>query len=303
MPLGPFRNRSPSYISTVSNNIEPNWNTIIDNTTYAAEQFEIYLTEHSGPFTITRTLSTNFAALPLRNLTSTYEMIANTARNISEPGAYLPTGIDPTVLAGYTAQREILLNALTNDVAMGGLQWGTADSGGLYMLKPFSRGQVLVNSTDPLVSPLVDFRAATDPTDLDVAVALLRKTREIMDAPAMKILGPVELSPFGPGVETDDQIKDAVRQTMSPTNGHACCTAAMLPRNLGGVVDDQLRVYGVQGLRIADISFWPTALGGAPSATVYAASEKVCFIKAASSGSSVGLGNLLTILSGQSLRI
>ncbi|CAN8096002.1 unnamed protein product [Discula destructiva] len=249
-----------------------------------AEQFEIYQTEHSGPFTITRTLNTNFATLPLKNLTSNYKDIANIARNVSEPGAYLLPGVDPNVLTGYSAQRRILLGELTGDVAIGGLQWVTANTGGLYMLKPFSRGQVLVNSTDPLISPLVDFRAATDPTDLDLAVALLRKTREIMSAPAMAILGPAEMSPFGPGVETEDQIKDAIRQRMNPTNGHGCCTAAMLPRDLGGVVDDQVRVYGVQRLRLADISFWPMAVGGAPSATMYAAAEKLAdIIKAAHS--------------------
>lgn len=219
----------------------------------------------------------NFATLPLKNLTSTYAEIVAVAANVSDPGAYLPADTDITVLAGYAAQRKILLSELTGDVAIGGLQWGTANTGGLYMLKPFSRGQVNINSINPLTSPLIDFRAATDPTDLDVAAALLRKSRAITSAPSMEILGPVELSPFGPDVETDDQIKKAIRQAMNPTNGHECCTAAMMPRELGGVVDDQLRVYGVEGLRVADISFFPMAVGGAPSATMYATSEKVSY--------------------------
>lgn len=49
----------------------------------------------------------------------------------------------------------------------------------------------------------------------------------------------------------------------------------MMPRDLGGVFDDQLRVYGVEGLRVADISFWPMPLNGAPSATMYASAEIV----------------------------
>lgn len=255
--------------------MEPNWNTIVNNATYAAEQLHIYETEHKGPYTITRTLSTIFASLPLKNLTSTYLRIVDTARNVSNPAAYLATGTDPAVAAGYTAQREILLDQLVGDVSVGGLHWGTAEQGGLYMFKPFSRGQVVINSTDPLDNPLVDFRAATDPTDLDVAAALLRKTRDIMDSPSMRALGPTELSPFGPDVQTDDEVKQAIRQAMTPTNGHECCTAAMMPEELGGVVDDQLRVYGVQGLRVADISFWPIPVVGAPSATMYAAAEKV----------------------------
>lgn len=256
--------------------MEPNWDTIVNNATFAAEQLDIYRAEHKGPYTITRTLSTIFASLPLRNLTSRYLEVADAARNVSDPTTYLATGTDPAVVAGYAAQRAILLDQLVSDVAVGGLHWGTADQAGLYLFKPFSRGQITINSTDPLESPLVDFRAATDPTDLAVAAAVLRKTRDVMEAPSMRALGPVEQSPFGPDVQTDDEVVRALRQAMTPTNGHECCTAAMLPRELGGVVDDQLQVYGVRGLRVADISFWPMPVVGAPSATVYAAAEKVC---------------------------
>lgn len=256
--------------------MEPNWDTIINNATYAAEQFEIYEQQHRGPYTITRTLSTIFAALPLQNLTSKYLDIAAAARNVSNPAAYLAPGTDPTVVAGYAAQRALLLEQLTGDVSVGGLHWGTAGQGALYLLKPFSRGQVIIGSTDPLTAPLVDFRAATDPADLDVAAALLGKMRDVMGAPSMAALGPEELSPFGDAVRTGEEVRAGVRRAMTPTNGHECCTAAMLPRELGGVVDDQLRVYGVRGLRVADTSFWPMAIGGAPSASVYAAAEKVC---------------------------
>lgn len=258
--------------------MEPNWNSLLENATYDAEQFALYNASRQGPFTITRTLSTNFISLPLRNLTSKSESIIATARNVSSPITFLPPETDPAVSAGYARQRSIMLDQLVNDVSVGGLHWGTADTGTLYLFKPFSRGTVAINSTDPLASPLVDFRAATDPTDLDVAVALVHKARDIMDAPSMRVLGPTELMPFGQGVQTDDEIKEAIRQTMNPSNGHECCTAAMLPRDLGGVVDDQLKVYGVEGLRVADISFWPMPLNGAPSATVYASAEMVSLL-------------------------
>lgn len=255
--------------------MEPNWNSLLENATYDAEQFALYNASHQGPYTITRTLSTNFISLPLQNLTSDYADIIDTARNVGDPSAFLPEDTDPTVVAGYTRQREIMLDQLKKDVSIGGLHWGTADTGTLYLFKPFSRGTVNINSTDPLANPLVDFRAATDPTDLDVAVALVRKAREIMDAPSMRVLGPTEVAPFGSGLQTDEEIKEAVRQTFNPSNGHECCTAAMMPKDLGGVVDDQLKVYGVEGLRVADISFWPLPLNGAPSATVYATAEMV----------------------------
>jgi hypothetical protein len=255
--------------------VEPNWNTLLENDTYDAEQFALYKDSRQSPYTITRTLSTNFISLPLQNMTSKSADIIGAARNISNPDVSLPPDTDSSVVAGYTRQREIMLDQLENHVSIGGLHWGTANTGTLYLFKPFSRGTVNINSTDPLSNPLVDFRAATDPTDLDVAVALVRKAREIMGAPSMRVLGPNEVAPFGRGVQTDEEIKDAVRQTFNPSNGHECCTAAMLPKDLGGVVDDQLKVYGVDGLRVADISFWPMPLNGAPSATVYASAEKV----------------------------
>lgn len=276
--LGPSKVVSKKAdIWTVSNNVVPNWNSLVENATYDAEQFALYNTSRQGPYTITRTLSTNFISLPLQNLTSEYAKIIDIAHSISSPGAYLPPDPDPAVVAGYTRQREIMLNQLENGVSIGGLHWGTADTGTLYLFKPFSRGTVNINSTDPLANPLVDFRAATDPSDLEVAVALVRKARDIMGAPSMRVLGPTEVAPFGPGVQTDDEIKEAVRQTFNPSNGHECCTAAMMPKELGGVVNDQLKVYGVEGLRVADISSWPMPLNGAPSATVYASAEMVRF--------------------------
>lgn len=261
--------------STVTNNVEPNWNTLLGNATYDAEQFALYNNSRQGPYTITRTLSTNFISLPLQELTPRSADILGDARNISNPGFFLPPDTDPSVVAGYKRQREIMLEQLSSDVSVGGLHWGTANTGTLYLFKPFSRGTVNINSTDPLTNPLVDFRAATDPKDLDVAVALVQKAREIMDAPSMRVLGPNEVAPFGQEVQSDEEIKEAIRQTFNPSNGHACCTAAMAPRELGGVVDDQLRVYGTSGLRVVDISFWPMPLNGAPSATVYASAEKV----------------------------
>lgn len=263
--------------TAVTNNVEPNWDTLQNNATYDAEQRALYDTDHTGPYTIIRTLSTNFASIPLKNLTSSYLDIVAAAR-ARDPAAYLPTDTDPTVLAGYSAQREILLNQLTEDVGVGGLAWGTAGQSTLYSFKPFSRGTVNINSTDPLAAPIVDFRTATDPTDLDVAVAIIRKHREIMSAPSMAILGPVELSPFGADVQTDDEIKTAIRQAMNPTAAHECGTAAMMPLELGGVIDDQMRVYGVDGLRVIDVSYFPMSITGAPSSTVYATGEKVRMI-------------------------
>lgn len=98
-----------------------------------------------------------------------------------------------------------------------------------------------------------------------------------MAQPSMQILGPTEISP-GANLTTDEQLKTAFRALTIPTNGHACCTLPMMPLKLGGVVNSQLLVHGLQGLRVVDNSIWPITLSGAPSKTVYAAAEKVSFL-------------------------
>lgn len=52
----------------------------------------------------------------------------------------------------------------------------------------------------------------------------------------------------------------------------------MLPREFGGVVDEELRVYGVTGLRVVDASIMPTLPGGNTCQTVYAVAEKVSLV-------------------------
>ena len=211
----------------------------------------------------------------MQSATSDYRAIAAEAR-AQNPAAFLPKGIDPTVLAGYIAQRNLIINEFEQpDVAIGTLHWGTSDNSLIYHLKPLSRGTVNINTTDPLASPVLDYRTGTDPIDLKLYVALFRKTRQLFAAPDMAVLGPTEASPFGSQLQTDDEIIAVLRQQINPSNAHQCCTAAMQPRALGGVVDSQWRVYGVQGLRVGDVSYWPFHTSGAPTATVYASGERV----------------------------
>ncbi|CAK7225881.1 hypothetical protein SCUCBS95973_006012 [Sporothrix curviconia] len=264
--------------SPVTNNVSPNWGSLLNNATYDAEQYARYEANKTGPYTLVRTLSTNFAALALRDITPDYlAIIAQAAAR--NPLAYLPAGTDATVAAGYVAQRAVLLAQLAADAAVGGLHWNTDATNTLYTFKPFSRGTVAINSTSILDSPLIDYRTATDPTDLAIYTALLKKNRQVMAAPSMAALGPVEDAPFGTATVTSDAaIQAAIRSVMSPTNGHECCTAAMLPRALGGVVDSDLQVYGVTGLRVIDVSYWPFPVAGAPSATMYGTGEKIAAV-------------------------
>jgi choline dehydrogenase-like flavoprotein len=216
-----------------------------------------------------------FAGVSLRNSISSYASILKDAQ--SRPAvSSLPCNTDRTVLAGYQAQRKLIIQQLNNsNVATSILSWDTFSSASIFHMKPLSRGTVTVNSTDPLANPVIDYRTGTDPTDLAINVAMLHKLRTLMAAPSMQALGPVELAPFGATVQSDADILAVARNTLSISNAHQCCTAPMMPRALGGVVDSNHKVYGVTRLRTADVSYMPFSLSGAPTAAMYASAEKV----------------------------
>jgi choline dehydrogenase-like flavoprotein len=262
----------------------PNYGTFVSNATYNAEQRALYDSGRGSAYTLVSSLSSNIGVVSLQRATSSYQQIiaAAKARN---PADSLPADVDPTVLRGYKAQREALLKQFANaNVGVGTVHWGTADSALVYHLKPLSRGTVNINSTNPLANPLIDFRTGTDPADVQVYTALFRKNRELFAAPSMQVLGPSEAAPFGAQLMANEQIAAVMRDQINPSNAHQCCTAAMMPKDLGGVVSSQQKVYGVVGLRVGDISAWPFQISGAPMATVYASSERVscrfsrCFI-------------------------
>ncbi|KAI8649699.1 GMC-OxRdtase-N domain-containing protein [Fusarium keratoplasticum] len=258
-----------------ANNVVPNAGTLETNATYDAEQRDLYITAKEGAYTIVRGLSTTLANPPLRNTTSDWKAIVSSAR-VTDPTTHLPSDTHHSVKEGYRAQRKLILSQLEGpDVPVGLIHWTTGNSATITFLKPLSRGTITINSTNPLAQPLVDFRTATDPVDLDLFIALFGKNREIMATPDMQVLGPREAAPFGENVTSTEQLKDIFAARMGVTGGHECCTAAMMPRDMGGVVDPRMKVYGVRGLRVVDTSFWPMLLTAPPLATTYAVGEKV----------------------------
>ncbi|KAF4817340.1 Dehydrogenase xptC [Colletotrichum siamense] len=257
-----------------TNQIFPNSGSLDTNATYDAEQRALYETSKQGAYTIIRTLSTNLVLPPLSNATSDYLSLLAAAA-ATEPLAHLAPETPPSVQEGYKLQRELILTQLAGqEVPIGMIHWGTGPSLTLYFLKPLSRGSVRLRTADPLAQPVIDFRTGADPVDFDVAIALFEKAREVMTAPAMQVLGPAVGAPFG-GVTEREELEKLLRANMTPSNAHQCCTAAMMPRERGGVVDPRMRVYGVEGLRVVDLSYWPMLLTAGPTATTYASAEKV----------------------------
>jgi len=258
-----------------TNNIVPNTNTLDTNATYNAEQLALYQSSRQGPYVITRGFGTTLGMYTLCNATSQCHDIIKNAKAV-DPAKYLPANTDPTVIEGYKAQRQAILSQLNGDEVPAALvTWGSGNQTILFLAKPLSRGYVTINSTDPLAAPIIDYGSMVDPVDFDVLIASFLKNRDIMRAPSMKVLGPHEASPLDDSITDHDALRKAISLTMVPTTGHECCTAAMAPLAHGGVVNPDLEVYGVKGLRVIDISTLPMLVATPPAPTIYGMAEKI----------------------------
>ncbi len=129
----------------------------------------------------------------------------------------------------------------------------------LYVLRPESLGSVHIGSADPAEHPEIRFNFLSDPLDRRTLIDGVRKTREVIETKAMDELRGPEVAP-GADVRTDDEILDFIRRT-SETAYHPVGTAKM-GNDPMAVVDDRLRVHGMEGLRVADGSIMPTLISG-----------------------------------------
>lgn len=264
-----------AILYTFQDNVNPNADDLSLNATFNTEQEDLYNAEREGAWTLTRGFGETVALFSLCDATSNCQDLITAAKN-EDPASLLPAGTDATIVAGYKAQREQVLDQYAGDnVPVAMVHWTTGSVAIVFLQRPLSRGLVQTQSTNVLDNPLVDWRAMTDPVDLDIAVAAVLKNRRIMQAPSMAKLGPSENSPFGDTITDTDQLRSIIASNFGPSTGHVCCTAAMSPLDKGGVVDTEWKVYGIDGLRVIDISTWPMIGSSTPMATVYGVAEQI----------------------------
>jgi len=141
------------------------------------------------------------------------------------------------------------------------------------ILRPESRGSIEIGSTDPLSPPLIRAGYLSAENDRTLAVALVRKMREIASAPALAKYIEQEHEP-GEAFVTDAQLLDWVRRRAGSIF-HPVGTCAMGPAGaLDSVVDARLRVHGITGLRVVDGSVMPRIVSGNTNAPIIMIAER-----------------------------
>jgi len=141
------------------------------------------------------------------------------------------------------------------------------------LLRPKSRGSITIASANPDDDPLIDFNWMSDPEDRRLFLKAFRYIRNILKTNPLAAIIAKEAAP-GANVDTDEDIAEYLRNTVT-TNYHPCGTARM------GRADDELavltpdlRVRGVDGLRVMDASSFPTIISANTNAPTMALADR-----------------------------
>lgn len=151
------------------------------------------------------------------------------------------------------------------------LHWGHGFSCHICALRPYSRGEVFLQSADPSAPPGIDPRYLSDPRDLETTIKGARMARNILQAPALNPYRDKEL--FGVTDNMTDAEWESHIRARADTIYHPIGTCKMGVDDMA-VVDTQLRVHGMEGLRVVDASVMPTLIGGNTNAPTIMIAER-----------------------------
>ncbi|RMF15344.1 MAG: glucose-methanol-choline oxidoreductase, partial [Candidatus Dadabacteria bacterium] len=195
---------------------------------------------------------------------------------LAESGVYYRTAPD---VEAADMEMELLI-AIADDHGRKN-HLGHGFSAHLLLARPKSRGEVRLASVDTRDAPLIDPRYFSHPYDLETLCAGTQIALDIMQAPALDAVRGEMLIPY----DRDDpeQIRETLRNH-ADTEYHVCGTCKMGPDSDAlAVVDAQLRVRGIDGLRVADASIMPQVTSNNINAPVLMIGEKcAAMVRAAS---------------------
>ncbi|HAT35346.1 MAG TPA: GMC family oxidoreductase [Rhodospirillaceae bacterium] len=234
------------------------------------------LQDHVAASIVTKTSSImgygiSFTAIPKlawQGLDYIFNRAGMVASNVNEATGYIKT--DPSL-----DRPNIQIGFAPAVRARGGrkLTYGHGYSSNVSLMHPKSKGAITIRDADPASAPVIDPNFLSEEQDLDALVHGIKVARRILGSPAFdKIRGP-EMRP-GADVKSDEEIAQYVRDNCA-TVYHPVRTCAMGPDDDPmAVVDTELRVRGVAGLRVVDASVMPLQIGGNTNAPTMMIAEK-----------------------------
>ena len=189
--------------------------------------------------------------------------------------------VDPTVQAGYAAIYQLGYESfLTSSVGQVEILLAVNEAGQIAiqaaLQHPFSQGHLYITSDDPFTPPTIDPQYLSHSADTTLLRQGLKLARSIGNTFPISSVVNVELSP-GSSVQTDDEWEEWLVNQIQ-TEYHPSCSCAMLPLSLGGVVDSQLKVYGLSNVRVADASVFPIQFAAHLQAPTYGLAEQAAKI-------------------------
>jgi choline dehydrogenase-like flavoprotein len=258
----------------------PNPNSLAENATYNATAWAEYETYRTGPYT--QAHGSNFAFLSLPQITRDWKTLVSQISSQRNPLDFLPPIYKktPALLRGFKAQRDIIINMLSsNDSAIGEIPLISVGFAISALEHPLSRGTIHLDPKNATGSPIVTYNTFQNPVDASILMAIVRWTRTHWARPELKMYSPTEIVP-GSGAVTDEAMLSAMVKggVVLPSFSHPSGSCAMMPEEYGGVVDTEMRVYGVKGLSIVDASVLPLIPATHLQATMYAVAEKAADI-------------------------
>jgi choline dehydrogenase len=188
------------------------------------------------------------------------------ASNLFETNAYIKStaGLD-------RPDMQVVFQPARRNVKPFPLPLGHGYAISLVCLYPHSRGTVKVSSSDPLSKPLIDPALGSAQQDIDTLVRGLKLARQIFGNAAFQPYQAHERVP-GRQVQTEAELEAYVRSTLATVH-HPGGTCRM-GNGAEAVVDQELKVHGLSGLRVADASIYPRLVGANTNASVVAIAEK-----------------------------
>jgi choline dehydrogenase len=186
---------------------------------------------------------------------------------------------DSTVAAGYNTIAKNSIANLDSEIGrielLMGINTAGAVSLGASLQYPLSQGSITIGSSNPMDDPTIDPMYLTNPADAQILVAGLQLVRKIGEsAPFSNYL--TEDWP-GSDVQSEEEWTEWMKGNVF-TNYHPASTCAMLPLDQGGVVDGNLRVYGLSNVRVADASVPPFVFSAHLMSSTYGLAEQASTI-------------------------